>query len=207
MCGRVTLTLDKQTVMDILQDVFQVSNQLVLQEPSSNIGPGQQVLSVIEHKGQRRGGYLTFGTKAPWIKDKTSKLIINARSETVDSKAMFKDPFKYHRCIVVADGFYEWKREERKIPYHFTVTDQPIMPLAAVYIPIKNQQGQMDYGFTIITCEPNPLMKPIHHRMPVILDEEGIELWLAGETSPNRLKELLKPYNWQNMQVKEVASL
>lgn len=204
MCGRMTLTLDKQTVMDILQDRFQVINKVMLHEPSYNIGPSQEVLSIIEHKGELRAGYLNFGFKSPWNED--YKPVINARSETIEVKPMFKSSFISKRCIVLVDSFYEWKRDKEKRAYRFQVSDDQIMGLAGIYTTSKETNNKNRHGVAIVTCEPNKLMEPIHHRMPVILSQTEMKQWLNKKSSVNKLKSMMIPYSANNMMMYEVST-
>lgn len=207
MCGRVTFTLDKDTVMEILGDIFNVSNQPSLPaEPNYNIGPSSNLLSVIETDAIRRAGYLKWGFVPSWAKDKSiSYSLINARSETVDTKAMFRDSFKTKRCILLADSFYEWKREKTKRPFRFQITDQPLMPFAGIYSKYIRKDGSSLFTCSVLTCEPNGIMSPIHNRMPVILTPDAVNGWLDQTAEPSSLKDLLTPYDASKMSVYEVS--
>lgn len=208
MCGRVTLTLDKQIVLDILADLFDVTNKPALSDaPNYNIGPGQALLSVIDTKEGRRGGHLTWGFVPPWADDpKSYTSLINARSETVDTKKTFKASFESKRCIILADSFYEWKREKIKRPFRFQVRDQSLISFAGIYSTYTQSNGDKLHTCSILTCEPNTLMSSIHHRMPVILTPENSKLWLQKDAPLYDLKTLLKPYPSDLMSAYEVSS-
>jgi len=229
MCGRVTLALDKQMIMDILADVFNISNTPAISNvPNYNIGPSSKVLSLISgdkrpsntihnKDGLRAGttfstspraGYLSWGFVPSWAKEEDINYsLINARSETVSEKSMFKSSFQHKRCIILADSFYEWKREKIRRPFRFQVASQTLFPMAGLYSSFIKKNGDKLFTCSILTCPPNELMKPIHHRMPVILTPESSKIWLAKESSEVMLKDLLKPYPASDMNRYEVSSL
>ena len=207
MCGRVTLTLDKETIMEILDEVYEVSNEPALPTvPNYNMAPSNQLLSVISTGEERRAGLLTWGFVPKWIDEASiSHGLINARSETVDVKPTFRDAFESRRCIILADRFYEWKREAAKRPFVFQSCDQPLMPLAGVYTIYTKSDGTKLSSCAVLTCAPNEIMKPIHHRMPVILTPEGVAPWLNQRTSKDILKSLMVPYPVECMSRYEVS--
>lgn len=207
MCGRVTLTLDKQTVLDILGDVFQVSNTPELSTlPNYNIAPSAQLLSVIGTGSTYRAGELKWGFVPSWSKNESiGYSMINARSETVENKTAFKESFSTKRCILLADSFYEWKREKIKRPFRFQVTDQTLIPFAGIYSSYVREDGSKLYTCSILTCEPNATMARVHDRMPVILNPESSKIWLNKDTSIPVLKDLCSPYDDLNMSMYEVT--
>lgn len=201
MCGRVTLTLDKQMILDILADVFEVANTPALSHvPNYNIGPSQQLLSVIQRENpikgsQRRAGNLTWGFIPSWTKEEDINYsLINSRSETVHEKPAFKSSFESKRCIIMADSFYEWKKGKIKRPYRFQLTDQTLFPMAGIYNTYTKKDGSKLYTCSILTCGPNSVMSPIHQRMPVILRPDTSAIWLNKEAEQKELMKLLKPY-------------
>jgi putative SOS response-associated peptidase YedK len=202
MCGRFTLTASKENIEDQLQV------ELFDYKPRYNIAPSQPMLSIISDGQKRKAGYLQWGLVPSWAKDpKIGYKMINARGETVDEKPTFKWLLERRRCLVVADGFYEWKRiEEKKKPYRVTVNDG-IFTFAALWDRWKSENKEI-VSCTILTTEPNELMKNIHDRMPVILGEEERNIWLdpSMEDKPI-LKGLLKPYPNQEMKAYEVSTL
>lgn len=208
MCGRVTLTIDKEELMEILGEVYGVDDiRDMPMIPSYNIAPSNALLSVIEAKGQRRAGLLTWGFVPEWTKEeKISHGLINARSESVEVKPTFKTSFEKRRCVVFANHFYEWKREATKRPFLFQVTNQPLMPLAGIYSIYTKSDGSKLSTCAVITCGPNEVMAPIHNRMPVILTPETMGTWLNAATSQSGLKELMVPYAGQYTKTYEVSS-
>ena len=208
MCGRVTLTIDQEELIEILSEVYGIEDIKDMPvSPSYNMAPSSGLLSVIEARGQRRAGVLTWGFVAPWTKeDNISHGLINARSESIESKPTFKDSFAKRRCIIFANHFYEWKRETTKRPFLFQVRDQPLMPLAGIYSIYTKADGSKLSTCALVTCGPNELMAPIHHRMPVILRPESMGAWLSPSSSQSSLKELMVPYSAQDMKTYEVSS-
>jgi len=206
MCGRVTLTLDKQTVLDILGDVFQVSNTPEIGTlPNYNIAPSNNLLSVINTGKAYHGGQLKWGFVPSWAKDESiGYSMINARSETIENKTAFKDSFSSKRCILLADSFYEWKREKTKRPFRFQITDQSLIPFAGIYSSFTREDGSKLYTCSILTCEPNKTMANIHNRMPVILNPSTSKIWLNQETTHHELKDLCVPYSDDKMSLYEV---
>lgn len=209
MCGRVTLTLDKQTVLDILGDVLQVSNQPELQElPNYNIGPAQPMLSVIRHNDQQRAGYLRWGFVPSHAKDESiGYSLINTRSEGINTKPTFIDSFAHKRCILIADSFFEWKKEKEKIPYRFILKNQQLMTFPGLYSTFTRKNGEKIHTCSVITCAANQIMAPIHHRMPVILTYEDSLRWLHESTQVSELLELLKPISEELIECYEVSSI
>ncbi len=211
MCGRVTLTLDKQMILDILADAFEITNAPAISNvPNYNIGPSSNVLTIIQpgSKDQRRAGELVWGLVPPWTKQSEIKYsLINARSETVHEKPTFKTAFASKRCLIMADSFYEWKRGKIKRPFRFTTKDQKLMPFAGIYTSFTYNDGRKLHTCSILTCKPNELMEPIHNRMPVILTPETSNIWLNPQTPTDQLKDLLVPYNAQKMDTYQVSTL
>lgn len=208
MCGRVTLTVDKEELMEILGEVYGVEDIRDMPiTPSYNMAPSNGLLSVIEVKGQRRAGLLTWGFVPKWIKEeKINHGLINARSESIEVKPTFKTSFEKRRCIVFASHFYEWKREATKRPFLFQVTNQPLMPLAGIYTIYTRSDGSKLSTCAVITCGPNEVMAPIHNRMPVILTPETMGPWLNTETSKGMLKKMMIPYPSEHTKTYEVST-
>lgn len=210
MCGRVTLALDKQMILDILADAFEVTNAPAISHvPNYNLGPSSPVLSIIQPgtKVQRRAGQLTWGFVPPWTKEDQIKYsLINARSETITEKPTFRNSFEQKRCIILADSFYEWKREKVKRPFRFLLKDQKLFPLAGIYTTYTHRDGKKLHTCSILTCQPNELMKPIHNRMPVILTPDSSNIWLSPKSDLGSLKELMVPYDAKKMDTYEVST-
>ena len=191
MCGRFTLTSN----LDELQGRFGFLTDLSGYEPRYNIAPTQPVLTVT-NDGQRRGELMRWGLVPFWAKDlKVGARMINAVGETVSAKPAFRAAFKKRRCLVLANGFYEWKKEDkRKIPTYIYPRNGEPMAFAGLWETWKSPEGQVVQSCTIITTSANPFIEPLHNRMPVILSEETQALWLDPLTEDRKnLEPLLIP--------------
>jgi len=197
MCGRFTLTADWGLVREWF--FIELAEQMERIAPRYNVGPGQDVLAVIAHEGVRRAGRLRWGLKPSWSSPggKAPAPLINARAETLASRGTFKPLLARKRCIVPADGFYEWKTNEdgKKQPFRVTLTDRPLFAFAALYDTYIAEDGTKHHSCVIVTTEPNRTMAGIHDRMPAILRREDEALWLdRGVTDAAALLPMLRPY-------------
>lgn len=193
MCGRFTLFSSEQELIDY----FQVANEFFI-KPRYNIAPSQQILTIIEDKGERRAGQLTWGLIPFWAKNKRiGSKMINARGETIAEKPSFKRAFQSRRCIIPTNGFYEWKKIGRnKQPYFISMKEEPLFAFAGLWEKWVDQQtNEAIFSCTIITTTANDAIKALHHRMPVILDKSAQSIWLNNQTFPEeQLKSFIKPY-------------
>ena len=163
--------------------------------PRYNIAPTQPVLAVT-NDGQRRGEVMRWGLVPFWAKDlKIGARMINAVGETVSAKPAFRAAFKKRRCLVLANGFYEWRKEGgRKIPTYIYARNGEPMAFAGLWEAWRSPEGQVVRSCTIVTTMANPFIQPIHNRMPVILSDETQALWLDPLTEdPKNLEPLLIP--------------
>lgn len=161
--------------------------------PRYNIAPGDDILAV-RNDEPGSGDMLRWGLVPHWVDDPDEySRPINARSETVDEKPFFRDAFEERRCLVLADGFYEWKGDRgSNTPYRIERTDRSIFAFAGVWETWRSN-GDVLRTCTVLTTEPNETVEPIHDRMPVILENDEMDVWLdAGD--PAKLKALLDPY-------------
>ncbi len=150
----------------------------------------------------RRISLLRWGLIPSWTKESLPGLkpsgfkMINARSESVTEKPSFRELLRSRRCLIPADGFYEWKRVgKEKLPFCFTLTDESVFALAGLWERWKSPQGQLIESCMILTTAPNELLRDIHDRMPVILPHDAYELWLdPGFTRLSELQSVLKSY-------------
>jgi putative SOS response-associated peptidase YedK len=191
MCGRFTLVSPFVAVTER----FHASASPDLR-PRYNIAPGQEVLCVIRD-GENRIEPLRWGLIPFWAKDPAiGNRLINARAETVAEKPSFRNAFAKRRCLVVADGFYEWRPAgKRKVPVYIFLKSKKPFGFAGLYETWKTPEGKELRTCTIITTEANDLVRPIHDRMPVILPERFEDRWLdPAEASRERLLALLTPY-------------
>jgi len=172
--------------------------------PHYNIAPSQQVAVVrAASSGERELAMLRWGLIPPWAKDASiGSRLINARSETILEKPSFKGAFRARRCILPASGFYEWQRRGReRIPRYFRLRDGAPMSLAGVWERWRSPEGETLESCTILTTAANDLVRPLHERMPVLLDEASFGRWLHDPPAEaESLLELLTPYSAERME-------
>ena len=177
MCGRKTLTKDVESIIQEMGiESWRDSGSYQL---SYNISPSQSSPVMIDDMG-RHVKMMKWGLIPNWATDASigSKLI-NARAETLLEKPSFKNLVSNQRCIVLSDGYFEWKRSNsRAIPYYVYNPNNKILPMAGLWDFWKNNSGKNIFSYTIITTQTNSNLKDIHHRMPVILDLKQIDPWL-----------------------------
>lgn len=206
MCGRFT---QRQSAQKIAQ-AFQVANVPPL-TPRYNIAPTQQVPTILqtaEHP-ERQFKMLHWGLIPSWAKNaKMAARLINARAETVTEKPSFRSAFQYRRCLVVADGFYEWQQQgKQKQPFYCRTQDEQPFGFAGLW-EIWEKEGEAIASCTILTTEPNQIMRPIHDRMPVILAAKDYDLWLDPKVQKSELLQpLLRPYPTEEMTAYPVSTL
>ena len=190
MCGRFSLTAAPEWVAEH----FGLTEVPVLQ-PRYNIAPTQDVAVVRAGDGRRRLDAIRWGL-LPASMPNPGAPLINARSETVMEKPSFRSAFLARRCLVPADGFFEWKRVNgRKQPIYFTLRDREPFAFAGLWERWTASDGHPVESCTILTTRPNDLVRPVHDRMPVILEVAGHEAWLASESDPEKdLMPLLRSY-------------
>lgn len=196
MCGRFTLAVD-------LEDLRAAFPWLVLPEglsrlaPRYNVAPTQPV-AVVPNTGERRLDFFVWGLIPSWADDpRIGSRMINARAETLGEKPSFRAAFRRRRCLVLANGFYEWRKEPQgsKTPMFITLKSGQPFAFAGLWETWHSPHGDELLSCTIITTTPNDLVRPIHDRMPVILPEDAYEAWLdPAERSPDELSALLGPY-------------
>ncbi|HEY0079550.1 MAG TPA: SOS response-associated peptidase [Pyrinomonadaceae bacterium] len=204
MCGRFT----QRKPAKALEGHFGV--EVPETRPSFNIAPTQNVLAIRGGDAGRDAAWLKWGLVPAWAKDASvGARLINARSETVAEKPSFREAFKKRRCLIPADGFYEWQRTGgRKQPYFFRMKDDRPFGFAGLWERWEGEDGRVLDSCTILTTEANEVLLPVHDRMPVILHPEEYALWLeAGERERALLKELLRPYPADEMVSYPVSAL
>jgi len=204
MCGRYTLESD----MEFLQQRFKFAISDPDYKPRYNIAPTQDVLTVT-NDGERHAQFMRWGLVPFWAKDlKIGYRMINAKAETLAEKASFRNAFKKRRCLVLADGFFEWRKEgKEKIPTYIFLKSREPFAFAGLWETWKSPEDKVIKSCTIVTTEPNPFMEHIHNRMPVMLSEEAEALWLDPLTEdPAVLKPLLVPYPPELMDSYQVST-
>lgn len=203
MCGRFTLTDPDPRILRMrfgLDESIEIDEQ-----PRFNIAPTDPVLAIRARDGKREAGRLRWGL-VPYFADpdKFGSLLINARVETVDEVPAFGDAFREKRCLIPADGFYEWKETETgKQPIWLSRPDHEPFAFAGLWAKSKREDGSALHSCTILTCEPSEQVRPIHDRMPVLLAREDEAGWLDPEAKPDDLRPMLRPD--EELELKEVA--
>lgn len=198
MCGRYTLSVP----LSNLVDSFDIQPPEFEYPPRFNIAPTQDAPVIAQDQEGRRMGLLRWGLIPSWAKDPAiGGRMINARSETVAEKPAFKRAFHYRRCLVPADGFFEWKRDEeegaakgQKTPYWIHLAGREPFVMAGLWEKWNPGEAAPVYTFTVLTTEAAPAIREIHPRMPVILPAGARDRWLDPDASPEDILPLLRPY-------------
>jgi len=207
MCGRFTLTVSPDELQAAFPN-FHIPHDI---PPSYNIAPSQPI-PVVANDGKNALDFFRWGLIPSWTKeDQLGKFtLINARSETVAEKASFKTSFRRRRCLILADGFFEWSKSisgKGKTPYYITLKDQSPFAFAGLWDIWYSPEGDPLKSACILTTTPNDLVKPIHDRMPVIIPSEKYAEWLKPEEGqPEEFQPLLVPYPPESMQAYPVST-
>ena len=212
MCGRLTLQISTTQLSAFLDALrMPLFTDLI---PRFNICPTQPVACIRQSENNdRQAALLRWGLVPFWANDlKIGARMINARSETVASKPAFRTAFKSRRCLVIADGFYEWKKVGKtKQPYYISRIDRQPLLMAGLWESWQNQSEPDDDPVetcTILTTQANSIMQPLHDRMPVILGEEHFDLWLDNQFKDRvQLEKILVPFAEDELQTWPVGTL
>ncbi len=205
MCGRFTLRTKAKDIAAhfVLADVPNL-------KPRYNIAPTQDVGAVrLDPGGKREFAFLRWGLIPSWAKDtKTGYSMINARAESVATKPSFRSAFKKRRCLILADGFYEWKKVgDKKQPFLIHLKDDESFAFAGLWERWQREKQEIQ-SCTIIVTEPNTVLEEIHDRMPVILPSDEYDLWLDPEfEDTKKLEKMLRPYPPDEMEAYPVSTL
>ena len=205
MCGRYTLIAD----LGDLAQRFEFDGSDFSYDPGYNIAPTESVLTVRNVEG-REAAFMRWGLIPFWAKDpKIGARMINARAETVAEKPAFRNALKKRRCLVLADGYYEWQKTPvGKRPYRIIMKSGEPFAMAGLWETWRDPQGTVIPSCTIITTAANDFLTPIHNRMPVILLRESEESWLESSVEdPASLTGILAPYPDDGMDAYEVSTL
>ncbi|UCC64227.1 MAG: SOS response-associated peptidase [Anaerolineae bacterium] len=206
MCGRFTLFVDPKDLMEAFPG-FTVPLDWT---PRYNIAPSQPI-AVIPNNGQNQIEFYRWGLIPSWAKDPSiGNRMINARAETVAEKPSFRGAYRRRRCLVLADGFYEWRKEpgRAKTPMYIRLKSGQPFAFAGLWEAWRAPDDQTILSCNIITTAPNSLVAQIHNRMPVILEPDAYDLWLdPAEQSPDRLDAWLRPYPASQMTAYPVSRL
>lgn len=204
MCGRYTLTLTKD---GIRAEIPTIGSFGIPWKPRYNLAPTNIIPAIISAEPTSLNG-LRWGLIPSWAKDESiGQKLINARGETLNEKPSFKHIFKRRRCLIPADGFYEWQPVgRRKQPMYIRLRESRLFTFAGLWDEWKNLSGEAVRSCTIITTTANELIQKFHHRMPVIIQPEFRQTWLDSNiTDTNGLSDLIKPYASEKMEVFPVS--
>lgn len=207
MCGRFTLAADPSELGDEFEGV-QFPPDIA---PRYNIAPSQPVLA-IRNDAKQRADFLVWGLVPSWAKDPSiGNRLINARGETLAEKPAFRGAYKYKRCLIPADGFFEWKAGQgtkTKTPYVIRMKGRQPFAFAGLWDEWHSPDGSELFSCTIITTAPNDLMAPIHNRMPVILQRQDYGPWLDPAPRPAAsLNHLIRPFPAELLEAYPVSTL
>lgn len=200
MCGRFALRRPDLTWQQLCAQL----DGLVPPGPRYNIAPGSQIVVVRGTDDGPRAGLMKWGFRPRWLKD-PGKVMINARSESAAEKPMFREAFRRRRCLVPADGWYEWRREgAAKQPWFFHLADDRPFTFAGIWTTWEDAGGEQ-HNCALLTTEPSALAGLVHDRMPVIIEPANQAEWL-GESGEGRVRFLCRPYLRADLVVHPVAT-
>ena len=205
MCGRYTLAMSHPE----LEARFDFRTSDFSWVPRYNIAPTQSVVAVLNN-GERHAGLLRWGLVPYGAKDlRVGNRMINARAETITRPGVFLKSFKQRRCLIIADGFYEWKKEGRnRLPLYIRLASEDAFAFAGLWAAWESPEGEWVRSCTIITTSPNSFMGPIHDRMPVILTRGAEDIWMDRDLEDAaELRELLVPYPSAEMTAYPVSTV
>ncbi|MGH2950521.1 MAG: SOS response-associated peptidase [Solirubrobacterales bacterium] len=210
MCGRYTLANPDPARLRARFDILESASEAA-DEPRYNIAPTDPVLAVRRRDdGSRELGRLRWGlVPGRWAERKGERPLINARAESVTRQPAFAESFRERRCLIPADGFYEWLTDERgKRPVWISRPDEGLFAFAGVWAALpRRADGEALHSCAIVTCPPNERIRPIHDRMPVILDPAVEAAWLDPDAAADDLLGLLAPAPAGALAAREVSDL
>jgi putative SOS response-associated peptidase YedK len=205
MCGRFTIVSEKE----VLERRFNARFADNYYKPRYNAAPSQQ-LPVILNTAPREIRLLKWGLSPPWLKKIAKKDgLINVKAETLKEKTTFKADLDKRRCLVLADGFYEWRKTAggRKAPYRFVLKNGQPFAFAGIWETDKDKEGKDVETFAIVTTTPNELEATVHNRMPVILSDRAEKLWINPSVPAATAVKELRPFPAEKMAAYPVSSM
>lgn len=204
MCGRFKLDVDIIYLESYLKENFAIPTfNPTLYTPKKEVRPSEPVLALIHDTSHYRLGHLKWGYLPFYAKHDKDRPLINARGETLAEKPAFKEAFKAQRCIILADSFYEWQATPKgKQPMRIALSEKQMMPLAGLWRTFQSKTGQKVHTCTIITVPANAAIKPIHDRMPLILDDNTVHTWLQPTIQDStQLASLIQSYPAEQVEI------
>ena len=206
MCGRFTLTAPAE----IIAEAFLLQDVPASLSPRYNVAPTQQVPVIVQEGGTRRLDLVRWGLIPSWAKDPAiGSRMINARGESLADKPSFRSALRKRRCLVLADGFFEWQKEGRKrLPVYFRLRSRRPFAFAGLWERWRSPDGEEVRSCTVITGEPNELVRTVHDRMPAMLRPEAEDAWLSPVLPvPDGVPDLLVPYPANLMEALPVSTV
>ncbi|NQV18288.1 MAG: SOS response-associated peptidase [Armatimonadetes bacterium] len=200
MCGRFALFSSVQAI----KKYYNYLNEVQDWKANYNIAPSQKIPVIINKNGEKNLEFFQWGLIPFWAKDKKNGFkMINTRAETITEKPSFKYAFQKRRCLIPANGFYEWRKKDKQ-PFFIQMKDSEIFSFAGIWENWKSPQGDFIQSCSIITTSANDFMKEIHHRMPAILPKDKEITWLSNQ-SQDKLLSLLRPFHSDGMTAHKVS--
>jgi putative SOS response-associated peptidase YedK len=200
MCGRFALYSSFAAIKEYADILFETGKI----DPNYNIAPGQIIPTIVKNRDGNLLEPARWGLVPFWAKDpKIGYKMINARAETVAEKPSYRAAFKYRRCLIPANGFYEWRKPDKQ-PFFVHLKDRELFTFAGIWEDWSSDDGSQIRTCSIITTEPNEIMGQIHNRMPVILPRQKEMDWLSNNNK-NELLALLQPYDSEEMSMYEIS--
>lgn len=206
MCGRFTLTNPNPRR---LASRFDLDGSFEIDErPRFNIAPTDPVIAICRSEAaSNQAGRLRWGLlPGYWATKSGQRPLINARVESVATQPAFRESFEQRRCLIPADGFYEWRKDEDGTrPIWFSPPDRELFSFAGIWARLELEGSEPVTSCALITCQPNDIVRPIHDRMPVVLDPAAETAWLDPDAPSGDLLELLRPAPDDRLELREVA--
>ena len=210
MCGRYALKTSTPLLAQRLGAEIKTDSESTDHAPSYNIAPTQSILTCRTNRAfEREITLMRWGLIPSWSKGESSKFnMINARAESITQRPAYRTAFRFRRCLIPADGFYEWQRcNGRKQPYFIGMESRQPMMFAGIWERWRGEQGHYITSCAIITTAANKTLNRIHHRMPVLIDDHQFASWLdPALTDAKQLTEMLLPYTTNSMQTYPVST-
>lgn len=209
MCGRYTLSNPDPAQLRARFQITESAEIAAEEAPRFNIAPTDPVLAVRRHgEGARDLGRLRWGlVPGRWAEERSGRPLINARAESLERQPAFAESFRERRCLIPADGFYEWRSDENgKVPLWISRPDGDLFAFAGIWAELRRRESdEVLHSCAIITCEPNTAIRPIHDRMPAILTPEAEAAWLDPDAGAEELIALLAPAADDALVLREVS--
>jgi putative SOS response-associated peptidase YedK len=200
MCGRFAL----YSSFEAIKEYADILNEIAKLEANYNIAPGQIIPIIMTNQGKKILEPVKWGLIPFWAKDpQIGARMINARAETIKEKPSFKALFRHRRCLIPANGFYEWRKYDKQ-PFYITLKNRNLFTFAGIWEEWHHPDGSSIRTCAIVTTKATTAMKNIHDRMPVIFSRKDEEMWLFSERD-NDILNLLKPYPGENLEIYPVS--